>query len=99
MMGDEERIKRQAQCEALIGLAKMLVPMAKGKDQIRLKITLKCNDLSEKIFEFAENHADSKNFDKFSEKQLNDALNYLGLVELGLQQFVEGEKKGENKDA
>ena len=96
---DKNEMSSRKQHEAMTGVMKMILPTLKGKSQMGLKILLKGDELSTKIITLAEKYADPKDADSFSEKEFNDVLEYLGLVELGFQQFIDGKEKGETKDA
>lgn len=97
-MNKEERIKAEARHEAMKGLAESLMRVVEGKEKIQVAILLEADELSTKVMDFGGKYADPCCSGEHSEEELKEILEYLGLVETGIDQFIAGLKqRGEEK--
>lgn len=87
-----EKAKQEGMLNALEMVMQMMLehetdPCKKAK----MQIALKCRRVSDKLHKFAEKYADPKN-EEVSEKEAVEALEYLTLVEVGIDTYEEVHK-------
>lgn len=97
-MNKEDRLKAEAKYAAVKDIAEGLMHTLEGKAKIQIGIMLKADELSTKVMDFGGKYADPRCSDEHSEEEFKEILEYLGLVETGIDQFIADLKqKGEEK--
>lgn len=87
-MEKQNFMREKAKYDALIALCKEMVPLMDGKEKTETQILLESDKLSNLLMDICKKYSDPRGKHNFSEQKLNEVLEYLGMVETGIRQFI-----------